>query len=64
MELCLKPHHRLHLGLQPGEYIRFISEITHTKRFENGIVTEDGLIQSIGRYKFKWKINLLLETRN
>ena len=37
------------LGLQPGEYIRFISEITHTKRFENGIVTEDGLIQSIGR---------------
>ena len=43
------------LGLQPGEYIRFISEITHTKRFENGIVSEDGLVQSIGNTNLNGK---------
>ena len=36
------------LGLQPGEYIRFISETTHTQRFENGCITEDGFVQSVG----------------
>ena len=36
------------LGLQPGSYIRFISEATHTSRFENGVISPDGLVQSVG----------------
>ena len=36
------------LGLKPGDYIRFISEATHTSRFENGVVSPDGLVQSVG----------------
>jgi len=36
------------LGLQPGNYIRFISEATHTSRFENGVISPDGLVQSVG----------------
>ena len=35
-------------GLQPGNYIRFISEATHTSRFENGVISPDGLVQSVG----------------
>ena len=36
------------LGLKPGSYIRFISEATHTSRFENGVISPDGLVQSVG----------------
>jgi len=36
------------LGLKPGDYIRFISEATHTSRFENGVISPDGLVQSVG----------------
>ena len=36
------------LGLQPGDYIRFISEATHTTRFENGTISPDGRVQSVG----------------
>ena len=36
-------------GLKPGDYIRFISEITHTRRFENGTISLDGQVQSVGR---------------
>ena len=36
------------LGLKPGDYIRFISEATHTSRFENGVISLDGLVQSVG----------------
>ena len=35
-------------GLQPGDYIRFISEATHTSRFENGTISPDGRVQSVG----------------
>jgi len=36
------------LGLKPGDYIRFISEATHTNRFENGVISPDGVVQSVG----------------
>ena len=36
------------LGLKPGDYIRFISEATHTSRFENGVISADGVVQSVG----------------
>ena len=36
------------LGLRPGDYIRFISEATHTSRFENGVISPDGIVQSVG----------------
>jgi hypothetical protein len=36
------------VGLKPGDYIRFISEATHTNRFENGVISPDGLVQSVG----------------
>ena len=36
------------LGLKPGDYVRFISEATHTNRFENGVISPDGLVQSVG----------------
>ena len=36
------------LGLKPGSYIRFISEATHTSRFENGVISADGVVQSVG----------------
>ena len=35
-------------GLQPGNYIRFISEATLTSRFANGVISPDGLVQSVG----------------
>mgnify|MGYP003113787809 FL=1 len=35
-------------GLKPGDYIRFISEATHTTRFENGVISPDGIVQSVG----------------
>ena len=35
------------LGLKPGDYIRFISEATHTSRFENGVISPDGVVQSV-----------------
>ncbi len=35
-------------GLAPGTYMRFISEATHTSRFENGVISLDGLVQSVG----------------
>ena len=35
-------------GLAPGSYMRFISEATHTSRFENGVISPDGLVQSVG----------------
>jgi len=36
------------LGLKPGDYIRFISEATHTSRFENGVISDSGIVQSVG----------------
>ena len=36
------------MSLQPGDYIRFFSEITHNDRFENGYISADGIIQSQG----------------
>ena len=34
--------------LSPGAYFRLYSESTHTSRFENGFISSDGTIQSIG----------------
>ena len=36
------------MSLEPGQYIRFFSEITHNDRFENGYISGDGVIQSQG----------------
>ena len=36
------------IGLKPGDTIRFISELTHNNRFENGVISADGLVQSVG----------------
>jgi len=36
------------MSLQPGEHIRFFSEITHNDRFENGYISAHGVIQSQG----------------
>lgn len=38
------PQSAMHLA--PGDYIRLHSEATHTSRFANGVITEDGVIQS------------------
>jgi len=38
------PQSAMHLA--PGDYIRLHSEATHTSRFANGVITEDGIIQS------------------
>ena len=49
------------MSLEPGDYIRFFSEITHNDRFENGYISADGTIQSqgntnpIGANIFYWK---------
>ena len=34
------------LGVLPGDYIRVISEVTHTSRFNNGSVDNDGFVTS------------------
>ena len=34
------------LGLAPGEYIRLVSEVTHTSRFNNGSIDGAGIITS------------------
>jgi hypothetical protein len=34
------------LGLSPGDYIRLVSEVTHTSRFNNGSIDSEGLITS------------------
>jgi len=34
------------LGLAPGEYIRLVSEVTHTSRFNNGSINDVGIITS------------------
>ena len=34
--------------LAPGQYFRLYSESTHTSRFENGSISSDGTVQSIG----------------
>jgi hypothetical protein len=34
------------LGLSPGDYIRLVSEVTHTSRFRNGSIDSEGLITS------------------
>jgi hypothetical protein len=34
------------LGLAPGDYIRLISEATHTSRFDNGLITQEGEVVS------------------
>ena len=34
------------MHLKPGQYFRFYSESTHTSRFSNGVITDDGVIQS------------------
>ena len=38
------PQAAMHLA--PGDYIRLHSEATHTNRFANGVITQDGEIQS------------------
>ena len=49
------------MSLQPGDYIRFFSEITHNDRFENGYISGDGVIQSqgnsnpVGQVIFYWR---------
>jgi len=49
------------MALQPGDYIRVFSEITHNDRFENGFISADGVIQSqgstnpVGKKIFYWK---------
>ena len=47
-------------GLQPGQYIRVVSEATHTSRFSNGSISNDGNIQSSrpvtnGMSIYSWK---------
>jgi len=34
------------MGLQPGEYFRLVSEATHTSRFNNGAISDDGVVTS------------------
>jgi hypothetical protein len=34
------------MGLEPGEYFRLVSEVTHTSRFNNGAVSADGVVTS------------------
>jgi hypothetical protein len=34
------------LGLAPGDYIRLVSEVTHTSRFNNGSIDSEGTITS------------------
>ena len=34
------------MHLTPGQHFRFYSESTHTSRFANGVITDDGVIQS------------------
>ena len=34
------------MGLEPGDYIRFVSEATHTSRFNNGSINSEGYITS------------------
>ena len=34
--------------LKPGDYFRLVSEATHTDRFENGLVSESGAVQTQG----------------
>mgnify|MGYP003132349122 CR=1 FL=1 len=34
------------MHLEPGQYFRYYSEATHTDRFANGVITDDGTIQS------------------
>ena len=48
------------MHLKPGEYFRFYSESTHTSRFANGVITENGTIQSQsiitnGTHIYYWK---------
>ena len=49
------------MSLEPGDHIRFFSEITHNDRFENGYISADGVIQSqgnsnpIGANIFYWR---------
>ena len=49
------------MSLEPGDYIRVFSEITHNDRFENGYISGDGVIQSqgssnpVGQKIFYWK---------
>jgi len=49
------------MSLEPGDYIRVFSEITHNDRFENGYISGDGVIQSqgstspVGQRIFYWK---------
>ena len=40
------PQAAMHLA--PGEYFRLFSESTHTSRFENGSISPDGTVQSLG----------------
>ena len=40
------PQAAMHLA--PGEYFRLFSESTHTSRFENGSITSNGTVQTIG----------------
>ena len=34
--------------LKPGDYFRLVSEATHTDRFENGLISESGIVQTQG----------------
>lgn len=35
------------MGLEPGQYVRLVSEATHTSRFNNGTIGDDGTIQCV-----------------
>lgn len=35
------------MSLAPGEYFRLVSESTHTSRFQNGLITDDGTVQTV-----------------
>jgi hypothetical protein len=34
------------MGMEPGQYFRLVSEVTHTSRFENGVVNSEGTVAS------------------
>jgi hypothetical protein len=34
------------MGMEPGQYFRLVSEVTHTSRFNNGVVNSEGTVVS------------------
>ena len=54
-------------NLAPGDYFRLVSEATHTSRYENGVITEDGevisnnLITDTNASIYYWKAGTAVE---